>query len=97
MGSYKLSQGAQEDLDYLYEDGILRYGLKQADHYYDGLIDRFHFLADNPQIGYNSFDLAPNLQRFPYERHMIFFMSTDTGILIVRVLGDEMDFKRHLT
>jgi toxin ParE1/3/4 len=28
--------------------------------------------------------------------HAIFYRKTDTGILIVRVLHERMDFKRHL-
>jgi hypothetical protein len=38
---YKLNQEAEEDLDHLYEHGILFFGLGQADRYYDGLIKRF--------------------------------------------------------
>jgi toxin ParE1/3/4 len=96
MDKYQLSNKAELDIDHLYTDGILKYGLRQADQYYDGLIEQFQFLAGNLNIGYNSCELAPNLQRFSYGRHIIFFTNTDTGILIVRVLGKEMDFKRHL-
>ncbi len=97
MGRYQLSKAAQFDIDDLYAKGILEYGLRQADLYYDGLIERFEFLTDNSNIGVNSDELAPNLQRFPYGRHVVFFTSTDTGIMIVRVLGEEMDFERHIT
>ena len=83
MGKYQLSKAAQFDIDDLYAGGVLKYGLCQADKYYDGLIERFEFLA-------------PNLQRFPYGRHVIFFTNTDTGVMIVRVLGEEMDFERHI-
>ena len=96
MDNYQLSNTAELDVDHLYADGILKRGLRQADNYYDGLIKQFKFLAENSNIGYNSGELAPNLQRFPYGSHIIFFTNTDTGILIVRVLGKEMDFKRHL-
>jgi toxin ParE1/3/4 len=36
------------------------------------------------------------LQRFRYGRHVVFFTNADNGILIVRVLGEAMDFERHL-
>jgi plasmid stabilization system protein ParE len=36
MASFKLNQEAEEDLDRLYEHGILFFGLGQADRYYDG-------------------------------------------------------------
>lgn len=96
MGNYQLSEAATQDLDYLFSDGILRYGLERANEYYDGLITQFKLLCDNPRIGTNSDELAPNVQRFQFRRHMIFFTNTDTGILIVRVLGEEMDFEQHL-
>ncbi len=96
MASYRLSEIAGLDINDLYVDGVLKYGLRQADLYYNGLIERFEFLADNPDIGTNSDELAPNVQRFPYGRHVVFFISVDTETLIVRVLGEEMDFERHL-
>jgi len=96
MGKYQLSKAAEFDLDYLYADGVLEHGVRQADLYYDGLIERFEFLTDNPNIGVNSDEFALNLQRFRYGRHVVFFTNTDTGIMIVRVLGEEMDFERHI-
>lgn len=96
MDKYQLSKATELDIDDLYADGILKYGLLKANQYYDGLIEHFEFLADNLNIGFNVDELAPNLQKFPYVRHVIFFTITDTGILIVRVLGKEMDFKQHL-
>ncbi|MDR4651359.1 MAG: type II toxin-antitoxin system RelE/ParE family toxin [Nitrosomonas sp.] len=53
-------------------------------------------MADNPNIGVNSDELSPGLQRFRYGRHVVFFTNADNGILIVRVLGEAMDFERHL-
>ncbi len=96
MDKYQLSKIAELDIDDLYANGVLKRGLRQADLYYDGLIEQFEFLAENSNIGYNSVELAPNLQRFPYGSHIVFFTNTDRGILIVRVLRKEMDFKRHL-
>jgi len=96
MVRYLLSKAVQFDLDNLYADGVLKHGVRQADLYYDGLIKRFEFLADNSNIGVNSDELVPNLQKFSYGRHVIFFINTDTGVMIVRVLGEEMDFERHI-
>ncbi|MCP5292635.1 MAG: type II toxin-antitoxin system RelE/ParE family toxin [Burkholderiales bacterium] len=70
--------------------------MAQARNYLLGLHERFEFLADNPNTGVNSDELLPGLQRFRYGRHVIFFTNTNDEILIVRVLGEEMDFERHL-
>ena len=47
MASYSLNEDAVEDLDRLYEHGVLTFGVIQTDHYYDGLIQRFHDLASS--------------------------------------------------
>jgi toxin ParE1/3/4 len=96
MDNYQISKAAELDISELYIQGILKHGIILADQYYDGLIEQFEFLAKNPDIGFNSNELAANLQRFPYGRHTIFFINIRTVVLIVRILGEEMDFKRHL-
>ena len=96
MVRYQIQTEADLDIDEIYADGIETWGLAQARSYLLGLHERFEFLADNSNIGVNSDELAPNLQKFPYGRHVVFFTKTDTGVMIVRVLGEEMDFKRHL-
>ncbi len=96
MVRYKIQAKANIDIDEIYAEGIETWGLNQAKRYLLGLHERFEFLADNPNIGINSDELAPNLQRFRYGRHVVFFVNTHTGIMIVRVLGEEMDFEGHL-
>jgi plasmid stabilization system protein ParE len=51
MARYRLSAQAEEDLSRLYEYGILHYGQDQADRYYNGLVERFEELAENPGCG----------------------------------------------
>ncbi len=97
MGQYKLSEAAKDDLAYLYEYGIIHFGLEQANDYYDGLTERFDFLSDNPGVGFHVSDLSPGLQRFPFKRHAVFYKATGDDVLIVRVLGDDMDFERQFS
>jgi plasmid stabilization system protein ParE len=51
MASYRLSEKADEDLSRLYEYGILHNGQERADRYYNGLIEQFEELAENPGFG----------------------------------------------
>ncbi len=46
MGSYKLSEAAEDDLRELYRYGVLSFGPVVADKYYDGLISRFEEIAE---------------------------------------------------
>ncbi len=48
MDSYQLSETARLDLDELYLYGILNFGLKTADGYYNGLIELFQTLVQFP-------------------------------------------------
>lgn len=50
MASYRFNDKALADLDRLYEHGILSFGLRQADEYYDGLIARMQEIADQPKL-----------------------------------------------
>ena len=59
MGSYRLSKSAASDLDKLYLHGIVEFGLRQADKYYDGLISRLQILADHPSWGADYDFIAP--------------------------------------
>lgn len=77
-------------------DGVLRYGLKAADDYYNGLIVQVSLLADNPAIGIACETLAPGLKRFFYRRHVLFFTIHEERIVIVRVLSEKMDHPRHM-
>ena len=50
MASYRLNREALEDLDRLYEHGVLTFGLRQADAYFDGIVNRFQKIADQPEL-----------------------------------------------
>ena len=52
-------------------------------------------LAAEPARGRDASELAPNLRRSAYESHIIFYVPEATGVLIVRVLHQRMDFARH--
>jgi toxin ParE1/3/4 len=43
-----------------------------------------------------SLDLAPELRRYEYQSHVVFYMPELRDILIVRVLHKSMDAPRHL-
>ena len=97
MGVYKLSEESKLDISDIYEYGIEKFGLNQAQDYVLGLHDLFQTLADNINIGRDASELFPSLKRFVYKSHMIFYLHSDSGIFIVRALSQSMDYERHLT
>ncbi len=96
MGVYKISKKAASDLAKTYEYGIMTFGLHQAQFYLHTLHNHFQALADSIYLGRDASEFAPDLKRFSYKSHLIFYLYTDTGILIIRVLSHHMDFGRHL-
>jgi len=94
MERYRLSNAADADFSKLYSDGIVDFGLEQAQAYALGLYDLFQTLGENPLMGYSAKELAPELRRFPYQSHVIFYLQyNDDGVFIVRILRKEMDFR----
>lgn len=89
MAGYRLSNRAIADLDRLYEFGIQRFGLYQADRYFDGLVVRFQEIADNPQLAPAVEHILPGLRRCVYFSHSIYYLQGEDGVRIVRILGSE--------
>ncbi len=96
MGVYKVSGKAESDLTKLYEYGIETFGLKQAQAYLMGMHDMFQILSDNVNLGRDASEFILSLKRFSYKSHSIFYLATDIGILIVRVLNQSMDYEKNL-
>lgn len=96
MGVYKVSGKAESDLTKLYEYGIETFGLKQAQAYLIGMHDMFQILSDNVNFGRDASEFILSLKRFSYKSHSIFYLATDIGILIVRVLNQSMDYENNL-
>ena len=95
MAVYKLSSKADADLAGIYEYTILNFGLEQARAYLLGLHERVAALAEHPILGRSAQELAPNLRRFEYQSHIVFYLAKKQGVWIVRVLHQSMDTKRH--
>ena len=57
--------------------------------------DRFEDLARQSMLGRSAGQLASNLRRYEYRSHGVFYVAEDDGVLIVRVLHQSMDVRRH--
>jgi toxin ParE1/3/4 len=87
MASYRLNREALEDLDRLYEHGVLTFGLRQADAYFDGIVNRFQKIADQPEL-YPAIDhIRQGYRRSVYRSHSIYYRIDPDEIVIVRILG----------
>lgn len=48
MADYKLSQAAKEDLIRIHHYGVQKFGMEQADKYFESFFDYFEIIALNP-------------------------------------------------
>ena len=97
MAEYRLSKRAEKDLAEIADYTIETFGIEQSRRYRDGLNTCFQTLADNPILGRSAtLPLAPELRRYEYQSHVVFYMPEVRDILIVRVLHKSMDAPRHL-
>ncbi len=96
MGVYKLSKKAEIDLAKMYEFGISKFGLLQAQKYFLEMHDVFQVLDENENLGRDASEYIEDLRRFAFKAHTLFYLQTTGGIFILRVLSQRMDYQRNL-
>ena len=96
MAVYKPSIKAEIDLTEMYEYGISEFGLKQARSYFNEMHSVFQLLAKHTELGRDASEFIPMLRRFSFKAHTIFYLATDYGIFILRILNQRMDYESNL-
>jgi toxin ParE1/3/4 len=96
VSTFRVSGEAEADLD-----GILAYttgtwGWRQTDQYIAKLEDGFDLLAQNPSIGRACESIRAGMRRFEIGKHVVFYLPDPGGVLIVRVLHQQMLPAKHL-
>ncbi|MEL6120176.1 MAG: type II toxin-antitoxin system RelE/ParE family toxin [Pseudomonadota bacterium] len=93
---YRTTRAADEDLIQAFLDGILKFGVPQAQRYREALEYVFELIVDNPRLG-KRIAGRDSRRKFHHGRHVIIYCIEDGGdILIERVFHDAMDIDRHL-
>jgi len=96
MAVYKLTPAADSDLQEIWEYTENHWGVDQADSYLYTLERRMTYLARNPKRGKHRKELPGSPFNYHEGKHVIFYRRKETGIEIIRILHDSMDFPRHL-
>jgi toxin ParE1/3/4 len=97
MAEYKLTNEAVEDLTNIWNYTFDNWSEKQADTYYEMLLESCQLIADHPNIGKSYEEIKGNLRGLKAVRHIIFYRITDEHpIEITRILHDSMDLKSRL-
>ena len=97
MANYKLSIKAEFDLTVMYEFGISKFGLIQAQKYFFEMHKTFELLSKKNDLGRDASEYINDLKRFSFKSHIIFYLITSNGIFITRVLSQRMDYEFNLS
>ena len=91
-----LTEIAKSDLASIRRYSTRIWGRDQTSKYIDDLRDTMKALVRGTVVTRPRQDLGPGVLMATSGRHIIFFEADDSRILVVRVLHDRMDYRRHL-
>lgn len=91
MANYKLSNEAKEDLIRIYKYGFAKFGVKQADAYFEAFFKNFELIADRP-FAFESVDyIKPGYRRCVSGVDTIYF-KVNGGIVEIMAIIGRQDF-----
>ena len=96
MAEYRLSNTADADLLGIAHYTMSQFGRRQAMTYSDGFAHCFEMISENPKIGRTLDTIRLGLRCFNYKSHGVYYMETDLGVLVVRVLHERQDAGAYL-
>jgi toxin ParE1/3/4 len=70
---YRISEGAEFDLDEIFLGWAERAGLKIADRIVDEIVERFRLLGEFPEAGRSSNEIAMDVKSFPAGKYLIYY------------------------
>ncbi len=95
MSDVLYTPAAIADINDIWNYTAGRWGADQADRYTDNIRDACNDLASGGNLGRPAYVRGGYL-RYTIGRHSVFFVRSDDGITVVRVLHQSMDTERHL-
>jgi toxin ParE1/3/4 len=94
---YLISQKALEDLDSIWQYTYFQWSEKQADKYYNLLINEIQFLAANADAGRKIDYIKSGYRSYGVESHIIFYTVAPNDIItVIRILHQRMDIPNRL-
>lgn len=91
-----LSPRAQSDLDDIWEYTVEHWGVRQAEIYIRLVKTATDAVAADPKVGRTCDDVRPGYRKYPVGSHVLFYRTTATAIVVVRILHRRTDVERHL-
>ncbi len=87
MAEYRLSNAAKEDLIRIHHFGVKKFGVSQADKYFDIFFDYFEIIAERP-FAFESVDyIKAGYRRCPCGSDTIYYRINDKMVEIMAIVG----------
>lgn len=96
MAEYRLSPAAQDDLDAIFDYTMREWGLAQAVRYTKIIEGTCAAIAEAPSRGHDCGHIRLGYRRRAAERHFIYYLTTDYGVAVIRILHERMLAALHL-
>jgi toxin ParE1/3/4 len=93
---YKITEAAYRDLDEIWLYTFQKWSEKQADTYFDLIIQEIEILSNNQSQAKRVPIITKNYYYSRALSHYLFFKYGDNCIQIVRILHKMRDFAKHL-
>lgn len=94
-GEIRYKPQAEEDLMRVWEYLAEAVSEEQAEAYLLKLELQLELLLSQPFMGRSAEELRPQLRRFPFQQHVVFYQPIAHGIEIIRVLHRSQDIDRN--
>ena len=95
MAKYRLSNAAKEDLIRIHHYGVEKFGMNQADKYFDSFFEYFDIISQQP-FSFESVDyIKKGYRRCVCGSDSIYFRTVDDSVEIMAIVGRQ-DLKNIL-
>ena len=89
MASYKLSNAAKKDLIRIHHFGVEKFGMVQADKYFNSFFDYFEIIAQQP-FAFEAVDyIKEGYRRCPCGVDTIYYKINKGGVEIMAIIGKQ--------
>jgi toxin ParE1/3/4 len=87
MGNYRLSEEAKEDLIRIYQYGVKRFGMSQADRYFEIFFNCFEMIAERPFFFESIDHIKAGYRRCVCGSDSIYFRINQEIVEIMAIVG----------
>jgi toxin ParE1/3/4 len=96
VNRYELTSLARFDVREIWTYAVQQWGRRTADRYIRDLTATFEAIARDPYLGIATEWIEETSRKQIFRSHVIFYTVSDSGILVARILHQQMDASSRL-